>query len=173
MIETFTRLSDNAVYSATVVFTLAMIAHVAEWAMARQLLTAAPARAKQSALVSTHTWAIVVTPFADTTVALDPVRFPGNDKEDLERSDRFGRIGLALTVLGFSVLAGGVLFRGLAAGRVPWGNMDEFSITGCLAVSAAYIILVRTHDVHWLGLLVTGFLVMVLAPAPARTTQQT
>jgi len=107
----------------------------------------------------------VVAPFADATVALDPVRFPGNDEEDLERSDRFGRIGLALTVLGFSVLAGGVLFRGLAAGRVPWGNMYEFSITGCLAVSVAYIILVRTHDIRWLGLLVTGFLVMVLGVA--------
>ena len=85
--------------------------------------------------------------------------------DDLERSDRFGRIGFGLTVLGFVVLAAGVVFRGIAAHRVPWGNMYEFSITGCLAVCAAYIVLVRKYDSRWLGLFVTGFLVIVLGIA--------
>ena len=58
-----------------------------------------------------------------------------------------------------------MVFRGLAAHRVPWGNMYEFAITGSLAVCAAYILLVRTYGIRWLGLLVTGFLVIVLGIA--------
>ena len=50
MTETFAHLSNNAVYSATIVFTLAMLCHVTEWAAARQL-SAAPVRTAQPALV--------------------------------------------------------------------------------------------------------------------------
>jgi cytochrome c-type biogenesis protein CcsB len=158
--ETYAHLSNNAVYSATIIFTLAMLAHVAEWAMARQLV-AVPTRTAQRALVSA----------GDRGV--DPTTAPGEagpglpvgQEDDLERSDRYGRIGFGLTCLGLLVLAGGVLTRGLAAHRVPWGNMYEFSITGCLAVSLAYVVLVRRYDVRWLGLLVTGFMVMVLGLA--------
>ena len=37
MTETLAHLSNNAMYSATIVYALAMLAHVAEWAMARDL----------------------------------------------------------------------------------------------------------------------------------------
>jgi cytochrome c-type biogenesis protein CcsB len=155
--ETYAHLSNNAVYSATIVFTLAMLAHVAEWAMARQLV-AVPATSERRALVSAGD--------QRTPAALAPPEAAAvDDDDDLERSDRYGRIGFGLTCLGFLVLAVGVLFRGLAAHRVPWGNMYEFSITGCLAVCAAYVVLVRQYHVRWLGLLVTGFLVMVLGLA--------
>ncbi len=153
MTETFAHLSNNAVYSATIIFTLAMIAHVAEWAMARQL-TATPVALEQRALVSAGTG----------TPAVPTVGRPEED-DDLERSDRYGRIGFGLTILGFVVLAVGVVLRGLAAHRVPWGNMYEFAITGCLAVCAAYLVMVRTYAVRWLGLLVTAFLVFVLGIA--------
>jgi len=154
--ETYAHLSNNAVYSATVVFTLAMLAHALEWAMARQL-TAVPTRSERRALVSAGDQHVVPLPAVST-----PVK--GVD-EDVERSDRYGRIGFGLTCLGLLLLAAGVLLRGLAAHRVPWGNMYEFSITGCLAAGAAYVVLVRRYDVRWLGLLVTGFLVMVLGLA--------
>ena len=58
------------------------------------------------------------------------------------------------------------LLRGLAAQRVPWGNMYELlhhRVSG--GPLAAYIFLVRKYDTRWLGLLVTGFLVIVLGIA--------
>jgi cytochrome c-type biogenesis protein CcsB len=85
--------------------------------------------------------------------------------ENAERSERFGRIGLSLTTLGVLVHAVGVVSRGIAADRVPWGSMYEFSITGSLAAALAYLVLVRRYDVRWLGLLVTGCLTMVLGLA--------
>ncbi len=158
MTQTYAHLSNNAVYSATIVFTLAMIAHVAEWAMARQL-PAVSVESRPRALVAARGSSV-----EDVPAGLAAGQAVEGD-DDLERSDRFGRIGFSLTVLGLLVLAVGVVFRGIAAQRVPWGNMYEFSITGCLAVCAAYVVLVRKYDIRWLGLLVTGFLVLVLGLA--------
>ena len=45
--------------------------------------------------------------------------------------------------------------RGLAAGRVPWGNMYEFTISTSLAVAIVYLALVRRYRLQWLGLAVT------------------
>ncbi len=160
MTETYAHLSNNAVYSATIIFTLAMLAHVAEWAMAHQLV-AVPTRTEPRALVAAGDRGVDPT---QGRVGAPPVHGV-DDVDDLERSDRYGRIGFGLTCLGLVVLAAGVLTRGLAAHRVPWGNMYEFAITGCLAVSVAYVILVRGYAIRWLGLLVTGFLVMVLGLA--------
>jgi cytochrome c-type biogenesis protein CcsB len=159
--ETFAHLSNNALISATFVYALAMVAHIVEWAMARDLT--AEQVAPRSALVSAS-----VAPGADR-VATGPVReadtADGIDDVAVERSDRFGRIGFSLTVLGVLVHAVGVVSRGIAAHRVPWGSMYEFSITGTLAAAVAYVFLVRRYDVRWLGLLVTGCLTSVLGLA--------
>ena len=37
MTETLAHLSNNAMYSATIVYALAFLAHIAEWAMARDV----------------------------------------------------------------------------------------------------------------------------------------
>ncbi len=78
------------------------------------------------------------------------------------RVDVFGRVGLSLTVLGTALLAAGVLARGFAAERVPWGNMYEFSLAGALVVLLVYLGLVVRAGIAWLGPIVTGFAVVVL-----------
>jgi cytochrome c-type biogenesis protein CcsB len=158
--ETFAHLSNNAMYSATIVYAIAMLAHVTEWAMARELVGApAPERLQSAALVPATSGA---TPPALSSGVPTPTT---NTDDEIERSDRFGRIGLGLTVLGLLLHVVGVMARGLAADRVPWGSMYEFAITGSLAVAVAYVALVRRYSSRWLGLLVTGFLVIVLGIA--------
>ena len=80
----------------------------------------------------------------------------------MTRSDRLGGIGISLTVLATALLAAGVLFRGLAAARVPWGNMYEFAVAGALVVAVVYVGLVARMGISWLGPIVTGFVVIVL-----------
>ena len=58
---------------------------------------------------------------------------------DFSRTDRAGRLGTAMMILGTTGLVVADLTRGLSAHRVPWGNMYEFSITGALMLSAAYM----------------------------------
>jgi len=167
--ETLAQLSNNAMYSATVVYALAMLSHMAEWAMARTLPAVVTTSRSRAALVSA----------GRTTAPPENGRNAGVNEPnrrtvvgsvaaapaEVERSDRFGRIGLSLTVLALLLHAVGVVTRGIAAERVPWGSMYEFSITSTLAVSSAYLFLVRRYKIRWLGLLVTGFLVMVLGLA--------
>jgi cytochrome c-type biogenesis protein CcsB len=78
-----------------------------------------------------------------------------NDLVATQRVEQFGRIGVALTVLGFLLSVFGVVMRALAAQRAPWGNMFEFTITAMVLVVGVYLILVWRAGVRWLGLPVT------------------
>jgi cytochrome c-type biogenesis protein CcsB len=68
-------------------------------------------------------------------------------------------------ILGTVILFGGVVARGISASRVPWSNMYEFSITGALAFSVAYLLTLRKYDLRWLGLPVSIFVLLVLGTA--------
>jgi cytochrome c-type biogenesis protein CcsB len=72
-------------------------------------------------------------------------------------------VAVGLTGLGVLAHAGVLLTRGLAAGRVPWGNMYEFVVAGSLAAGATWLVLVaRRPTLRLLGLFVTLVLVVVL-----------
>lgn len=161
MTETLATLSNNTLYSATAVYALAMLSHIVEWALAHQLPAdvSMSGRAERAALVPSGISSSSVGGQVRASVP------PAASEEEVERSDKYGRIGFALTVLGLLLHAVGVMSRGIAAGRVPWGSMYEFSITVSLAVAAAYVFLVRRYRIRWLGLLVTGFLLVVLGMA--------
>ncbi|RYY13949.1 MAG: c-type cytochrome biogenesis protein CcsB, partial [Alphaproteobacteria bacterium] len=58
-------------------------------------------------------------------------------------------------VLGFLLSLIGVVCRGLAAGRAPWGNMYEFTTLALVFVVAAYLLMVWRAGLGWLGLPVT------------------
>lgn len=69
--------------------------------------------------------------------------------------DRLNRIGYALTAVGALVHVAGVVLRGVAAGRPPWGNMYEFVTSTLLFVAIAYLVIARVWKMRWLGLPVT------------------
>ena len=115
----FAAFSDNAIMFASIVYVLAFLAHLAEWVALRALPVSAetrhPALAGAGAELSG----------ADAAGTTPP---PDNSAEVGERELRvetWGRIGLALTVLGCALHALGLVSRGLASDpvRVPWGNM--------------------------------------------------
>src|SRR5699024_3685378 len=82
--------------------------------------------------------------------------------DDDYRVALWGRIGVSLTVVSALVLVAGVVARGIAAERAPWGNMFEFGTTGIALLLLIYLALVRTAAVQWLGLFVTAFSLIVL-----------
>ncbi len=72
-----------------------------------------------------------------------------------------GRAGLAVTVAGLAANLATAVTRGLAAGRVPWGNMFEYSVmVGVITVGAFLVWVRRKPEVRPLG-------VFVLLPAVA------
>ena len=84
---------------------------------------------------------------------------------DYTRTEKTARIATAMMILGFLLLLAGVISRGLSAGRAPWGNMYEFSITGALAFTAAYLAALRKYDLRWLGLFVSISVLLALGTA--------
>ena len=91
----------------------------------------------------------------------------GQAKTEFEftRTDRAGRIGTAMMILGFLVLLVAVTTRGMSAHRVPWGNMYEFSITGALTLTGAYLFALAKYKLRWLGLPVSLATLLTLGTA--------
>ena len=137
--------SSLALVASVVVYIAAMLMHAAEWAAARQV-TAEPAVAEPE----------LVAVGADVHAEPDKPPKPVEGSPDgRQRVEMFGRMGVALTVLGFLLSLAAVVLRGLAAGRAPWGNMFEFTISAMVFVVGVYLIMVWRAGVRWLGLPVT------------------
>jgi len=88
-------------------------------------------------------------------------------KLDFSRTARIGRLGSAFMLIATLLLAVGVVLRGVSANRVPWGNMYEFSITGALAFSLAYLYALQKYKMRWLGLPAAIALLLTLGTAVA------
>jgi cytochrome c-type biogenesis protein CcsB len=75
------------------------------------------------------------------------------------------RVGIALLLVGVALHIGAALLRGIAAGRVPWANMYEFSMTGTLIMVLVFLVALTRVDVRFLGALISGFVVVLLGIA--------
>jgi cytochrome c-type biogenesis protein CcsB len=160
--EDFAGFSDQAVMFAGIVFALAVLSHLVEWAssIARPAVTAAPAKVAAGGGVAVDE---SVTTGSSSAGSVD-----GSGSDDAGRRalriETAGRIGIALTVVATGLLLAGVVARAFASEpvRVPWGNMYEFTLTGALGVAMIYLTLLKKLRLRWMGLFVTGFLVVVL-----------
>ena len=148
---TLAQISDNLVYSAIAVYLLAMLAYAA--ASARR--TAAEGGRRQRELVAAGPTA---PPSGGALPS--PASPPGSEAE--QDGGRLGPIAAALTVLAFSFHLLGVVTRGLAAGRAPWGNMYEFALVVSLAVTAAFLVFLRKEPIRALGVWITSIVLLTL-----------
>ncbi len=148
----FELLSNQAVAACAVVYFLAVLSHLAQWASARRV---EPLTAE-------------VRTDEPVTVGAGPVERPpapaSTPPEEPERMHLLGRIGVSLTVVAAFLHFLAVASRGLAADpvRVPWGNMYEFTLTGTLVVVVGYLLLYRRYSLSWLSPVVTSFVLVVL-----------
>jgi cytochrome c-type biogenesis protein CcsB len=154
------QLSNTLVYSAMFVLTLAMFAFAAAFAGRR----AADRTVEAEAIAAAEQQRVPVgavlgtAPPAEAGSAAEPtvVEEPGR---------RAGNIGIALSWLAFGLLVGGVVARGVWAGRVPWGNMYEFSLTSAMAVLGVYLGVSTRRDVRWLGVFIIPLVLLTLGLA--------
>lgn len=72
--------------------------------------------------------------------------------EPLAPGRRAGNIAMALTWLATGLLLIGLVLRGVWAGRVPWGNMYEFSLAWTLGILVVFLAVSTRRDIRWLGL---------------------
>ncbi len=81
------------------------------------------------------------------------------------RSSKWTRIAMAFTVIAWILHVGGTVLRGLAAGRVPWANMFEFSLTATAIVVGVFLAVQFWQDLKFLGAYVVAFALLLLGLA--------
>ncbi|MFF9480957.1 c-type cytochrome biogenesis protein CcsB [Streptomyces sp. NPDC014733] len=163
--ETLAHNSNLLVYGAMAVYTLAFLAHMAEWVFGSRSKVGRTAAALTAEAAQPATVTVRASAKGGTTVLERPAvvtrSAPGSrDVPDgpgaaggTEKGDLYGRIAISLTVLAWALHVGGVITRALSVQRAPWGNMYEFSTTfAAVAVSVYLILLVLKKKVRWLGL---------------------
>jgi cytochrome c-type biogenesis protein CcsB len=154
--DQFEVLSNQAVAACAVVYFLAVLAHLWQWALLRRVAPAeVGARADELVAVG---GAPVPTPPATSSGGTAPTG------ENAERAELFGRIGVALTAVAVAVHGIAVVARGLAADpvRVPWGNMYEFTLTATFVVGVGYLLLYKRFSLDWLSPVVPSFVLITL-----------
>ncbi|MFC6018780.1 c-type cytochrome biogenesis protein CcsB [Plantactinospora solaniradicis] len=174
-------LSDQLLVVAILGYLLAMIGHAAEYAFGTRSVVgrAAIRPERELALVGAGAGG-GSEPVVGTKLDAADVVAPGGtgpgfgaagpafgaDGPKSTRALLAGRIAAALTVIAAVVHLGVVVTRGVAAERMPWGNMYEYLLTTTLVGVVGWLwLLYRRPALRHLGLFVALAMVLLLAVA--------
>ena len=149
MTETLVSYSLLAVYSAMAIYTLAFIMFTLDLARRTAAVPAASASVESSV-------GIGATAVLEKTVTDAPARVKG---------PRYLRAAMALAVIAWVLHVSAVVLRGFAAGRVPWANMFEFSLTATAIIVGVFLAVQFWQDLRFLGAFITGFALIALGVA--------
>lgn len=147
-------------YSAMAVYVIAFISFALDLAKRAGDVGSAAAGAGSSRNDASAT---TVATVQGGTVVLERVEQRKDDGR--RRGSRFERVGMAMTVLALVVHVGAIVLRGVAADRVPWGNMFEFSLTGTGLIIAVFLLVQFWQDLKFLGVFITGLTIILLGIA--------
>jgi cytochrome c-type biogenesis protein CcsB len=151
-------ISDQLLVFAILAYTLAMLAYAVEHSFGTRSLVS---RVADRSLVSVG--APDSAPAAPPVDPVDRMERAPVSVDPVRVAALAGRGALALTLLGWALHLGCVVTRGLAAHRVPWGNMYEFVLAACLVGATAWLLVLwRRPALRPLGLFVTLALVVLL-----------
>lgn len=147
MTETLVSWSNIAVYSAMAIYTVAFIMFTLDLA-------------RRSASVGASTPVVRAAAGGYTTV-LERVDAPPAPPSP----PKYLRAAMALTVIAWVLHVVATVFRGVAAGRVPWANMFEFSLTSTSIIVGVFLVAQFWQDLRFIGVFVTGFALIALGIA--------
>jgi cytochrome c-type biogenesis protein CcsB len=157
----YSSISDGLMVAAVLGYIVAMVGYAIEYAFGRQGVVAriAARKPRQAAKV------LVATDGTEIPVVDD-----GEDDEvghrppvDAGRAAMIGRIALAVQTVAAAAHAACLVFRSLAAHRVPWGNMYEYVLTACFIATVAWLVVAyKRSSVRHLGLFVSLVVAILL-----------
>ena len=142
-------------YSAMGVYAMALVAY--SWGLAQPART--PAGLSSAALAYPHLAAAIAPSPAGPGTCTGPAPRRGWD---------VARAAPALTLVGRLLHAAAALLRGLSAGRVPWANMFEFSMTSTLIIVGVFLLTQSRLGLGFLGTFVVGLMLVLLGVGTVR-----
>jgi len=146
--ETLATYSLVAVYSSMVIYVLAFVLFTFD--LARRS-SPAPVSVQESVAIG-----------SGSTQLLED-RAP--DSSSTAKGPRYLRAAVALTVIAWVLHVASTVFRGVAAGRVPWANMFEFTLTATAIIIGVFLIVQFWQDLRFVGAFVVGFVLIALGVA--------
>ncbi|MBW4704285.1 MULTISPECIES: c-type cytochrome biogenesis protein CcsB [unclassified Micromonospora] len=160
--------SDQLVTFAILVYLVAMISHAVEYALGNvRAVSARVAPARELVGAGVGGAGDAVAGGADAPVKGDAVgTTPPSTRPSRSagRARLAGRIAAGLTVLAAALHLGALVTRGIAADRMPWGNMYEFVLTVTWIGTAAWLVVLwKRPSLRRLGLFLTLVMVLLLA----------
>ena len=87
------------------------------------------------------------------------------EKTDADSMTATERAGIILLWISTIILGVGVVLRGIAAGRVPWANMYEFSISGAFLILLVYLTALKIKDLRFIATFISGFALITIFAA--------
>jgi cytochrome c-type biogenesis protein CcsB len=90
---------------------------------------------------------------------------PSTDAPASPKRRTAARVAFAVLTIGWVLHLGADVLRGIAADRVPWANMYEFSMTGTLIIVGIYLLALTRVDLRFLGAVITGLVLVLLGIA--------
>jgi cytochrome c-type biogenesis protein CcsB len=162
--------SQGLLLSAIVIYALAMLAYAGDFAFGRRpasvlagaqgTVAAAPELVGAAAAAPGNTGAVIAPPAADpgpppghSAEPPGPAR-PAPAGQDASKRGAWVRVAFILTCTGLAAHITGIVTRGVAEHRVPWGNMYEFIMAiSCMAVIVLVVVASR-YQAYYIGLFV-------------------
>lgn len=155
MVDQLGWVSSMAVASAAVLLGVAWFCHLYGFVFRRRAAT----RTTERVL------ATVGGPSQAESEATNDHRPTGGHRPTGDHQPLADRLGGSLTRLAGVLLIAGCIARGVAAGRVPWGNMYEFAITSAAALVIGYLIVDRYWPRLRLGVAAPAIIMIILGLA--------
>lgn len=152
MTEQLATYSLLAVYTAIAVYAIAFVLFTLD--LARRGVEATKAEdARAAAAAASVEGGSVATAVRTATT------------EATRNAPRYVRAALALTWLAWIIEVVATVMRGVAAARVPWANMFEFSLTATSIMIGVFLIANLWQDIRFIGAYITGFVTIALGVA--------
>lgn len=162
------QVSELFMLLASIAYVVALIFFVLDLVKSSTTIGSLESRLASEQAAPARTLANVGAGGDGSTAAPAPTQpITADDSMDYGSGPRRGaaRIAVSLTILAAVIHGAAVVTRGVAAHRVPWGNMYEFCTTGAFLVAAIFLITLTRKDLRFVGSFVVGLVVIMLCAA--------
>jgi cytochrome c-type biogenesis protein CcsB len=159
------HLSNGFLIVALLCYSLAVLAFAGDFAFGRRRSAAAGGQARTRVPELVGVGAADGSAPGDAAPPGSPAPGSASRSRPYPAAGRWVRAALAATTLGLAAHVLGVITRGLAVHRIPWGDMYEFvTALTCVAVIFFLGLMIR-YKAYYLGLFVMGAVVIALGLA--------
>ncbi|MFB9833416.1 c-type cytochrome biogenesis protein CcsB [Actinoallomurus acaciae] len=144
MVDThLASLSNQLMLGAVLVYVVTMVAYAAELAFVHRRADAEVPADRPRVLVGAGG--------PETDEAEADAEEAADEPESGRRQIDWGRFAILMNVVAWGLHGAEIVTRGMAADRVPWGNMYEFVSAISFAAVTVYLVMLWRYKINWLG----------------------